>query len=94
MATQGVNLPGVSSQISNLTSHTATQWEPSVPLADTDVDGYLRERKEMTIIAAIEETRRKTQQDARKAMRKKMSENWKKTKAKLFDEMGLQAVSE
>lgn len=65
-----------------------------MPLADTDVDGYLRERKEMTIIAAIEETRRKTQQDARKAMRKKMSENWKKTKAKLFDEMGLQAVSE
>lgn len=64
-----------------------SQWEPQTGVADTDVDGFLRVRKEMIIISAIEETHRRTQQAAAEAYQRKMQMDWKKQRAEILEEL-------
>jgi hypothetical protein len=66
---------------------TSVQWEPQMGLTDTDVDGFLRVRKEMIIISAIEETHRRTQQAAAEAYQRKMQADWKKQRAEILEEL-------
>jgi hypothetical protein len=56
-------------------------------ITDTDVDGFLRVRKEMIIISAIEETHRRTQQAAAEAYQRKMQADWKKQRAEILEEL-------
>lgn len=56
-------------------------------IPDTDVDGFLRVRKEMIIISAIEETHRRTQQAAAEAYQRKMQADWKKQRAEILEEL-------
>lgn len=62
-------------------------WEPQMGNTDTDVDGFLRVRKEMIIISAIEETHRRTQQAAAEAYQRKMQADWKKQRAEILEEL-------
>jgi hypothetical protein len=62
-------------------------WEPQMGITDTDVDGFLRVRKEMIIISAIEETHRRTQQAAAEAYQRKMQADWKKQRAEILEEL-------
>jgi hypothetical protein len=64
-----------------------SHWEPQTGIADTDVDGFLRVRKEMIIISAIEETHRRTQQAAAEAYQRKMQMDWKKQRAEILEEL-------
>lgn len=66
---------------------TSAPWEPQMGLTDTDVDGFLRVRKEMIIISAIEETHRRTQQAAAEAYQRKMQADWKKQRAEILEEL-------
>ena len=62
-------------------------WEPQTGIIDTDVDGFLRVRKETIIISAIEETHRRTQQAAAEAYQRKMQADWKKQRAEILEEL-------
>ncbi|KAJ9092511.1 hypothetical protein QFC19_008725 [Naganishia cerealis] len=80
---------GLSAPTSNLQQSTSaqSQWEPQTGIADTDVDGFLRVRKEMIIISAIEETHRRTQHAAAEAYQRRMQSDWKKQRAEILEEL-------
>ncbi|KAJ9106083.1 hypothetical protein QFC21_001223 [Naganishia friedmannii] len=88
-ALQAAAPAGLSAPSSNLQQSTLaqSQWEPQTGIADTDVDGFLRVRKEMIIISAIEETHRRTQQAAAEAYQRKMQMDWKKQRVEILEEL-------
>ncbi|GAA5938812.1 linker nucleoporin NIC96 [Sporobolomyces koalae] len=86
LASGGVNADQLSSHINTL--NPSVTFEPLLPLSDTDIEGYLKHTHEQTIISAIEEGRRHTQQDFYRRLANQSRAAWEKQKDTLFEELG------
>lgn len=82
-----MNAPLISRQLESLDPSLA--FAPLRPLSDTDVEGHVRHAHEQAIIASVDEARRLgTRSFAARNTRAQLRE-WEKTKASLFDELGI-----
>jgi hypothetical protein len=89
-ASKGINPSHLKSQIASLSaapSASQPQWEPPIPIADTDVDGYRRWRQETIIIAALEQGRRTTQRVVQNGLTKRVREDWRALRERIGEEL-------
>lgn len=67
---------------------TTATFQPLQPLADDDVQGYLRHVHEQTLISTIEESRKETQAEFYRVMEERLHRDWEDEKKKIFEELG------
>jgi nuclear pore complex protein Nup93 len=67
---------------------TTSTFQPLQPLADDDVQGYLRHVHEQTLISTIEESRKETQAEFYRVMEERLHRDWEDEKKKIFEELG------
>jgi nuclear pore complex protein Nup93 len=72
---------------------TAATFQPLQPLADNDVQGYLRHVHEQTLISTIEESRRETQDEFYRVMEERVRRDWEAQKKLIFEELGGRSIS-
>ena len=100
-ASKGINASHLRSQIKNISADQPIQpttstapWEPPIPIADTDVEGYRRWRQETIIIAALEQGRRTTQRAVQANLQKRVQEDWKQQREKIMEELSTYGTGE
>ena len=72
---------------------TTATFQPLQPLADNDVQGYLRHVHEQTLISTIEESRRETQAEFYRIMEERTHRDWEEQKKQIFQELGGRMLS-
>jgi nuclear pore complex protein Nup93 len=90
LAGKGFDAERVASTLNALNVQQA--FEPLHPLDDTDVEGFLRHEHEMILISAIEEARRKTQDEYESAYERSIHAAWNDVKRTVFDALGQHRV--
>ena len=66
-------------------------YEPLAPLAETDVEGYLRHQHEMMLVGVIDEALQGAVHDYRAAYEGNMDDDWDRAKADLMESLGHRA---
>jgi nuclear pore complex protein Nup93 len=91
LARGNVDAIGLARDISEL--DTAATFQPLQPLADNDVQGYLRHVHEQTLISTIEESRRDTRDEFYRVMEERVRRDWENQKKLIFEELGGRSLS-
>lgn len=94
LSTKGVELPKLSQRLESL--NTTKTFEPIEPLVETDIHGFLKNERENSILATIEETKRKTFVNTEKQFWDSLENEWEREKQKILNSLlsaGKQALS-
>jgi len=86
LAQAQINAPTLSSQIASL--NTQTTFAPLQPLSDTDIPSFLRHAHEQSLVSAIEEGRRDTENEFYRVLEERVRRDWESRKKKIFEELG------
>jgi len=70
----------------------ARTFESLEPLAETDVEGYLRHEHEMIIVSAIEEGQKESVRQFEDRTFRSLESDWERTKRQIFEELGHQGA--
>ncbi|KAG0133492.1 Nup93/Nic96-domain-containing protein [Tuber indicum] len=87
LAAGGINTDEVSRDLDSIDFHHA--YEPSSLRADTDLDTYLRNRKEQNVMSSIEDGMRRTGRDFDAFVAKNVTMEWEAQKQRIFEHFGL-----
>ncbi|KAG8959138.1 hypothetical protein FRC03_008401 [Tulasnella sp. 419] len=87
LAQAHINAPILSSQIASL--NPAQTFAPLQPIHDTDISSYLRHSHEQSLISAIEEGRRETENEFYRVLEERVRKDWENRKKRIFEEIGL-----
>lgn len=85
LGTKGFDVPRLSEKLDRL--DTAKTFEPLEPVRETDIQGFLRNERENAILAAIEEARKNTFNQAEKHQWSCMEKEWEKEKEKILNSL-------
>lgn len=85
LGTKGFDVPRLSEKLDRL--DTAKTFEPLEPVRETDIQGFLRNERENAILAAIEEARKNTFNQAEKHQWACMESEWEKEKEKILNSL-------
>lgn len=85
LGTKGFDVPRLSEKLDRL--DTAKTFEPLEPVRETDIQGFLRNERENAILAAIEEARKNTFNQAEKHQWSCMENEWEKEKEKILNSL-------
>ncbi|XP_062141138.1 nuclear pore complex protein Nup93-1 [Drosophila sulfurigaster albostrigata] len=83
MGSRGVDLPKLTQKLESLSARKS--FEPLNPLADTDVEGYLKNERENAIIAVIEETNKNIFRNVERIRMWRMFAEWGEEKERLLN---------
>lgn len=83
MGSKGIELPKISQKLESLS--TRKTFEPLDPIADTDIQGFLRNEKENAILSVIEEVHKSSYQSAQNQKWEHLISDWKLEKVKLMN---------
>lgn len=83
LGTKGIELPKISQKLESLSARKT--FEPLDPIADTDVQGFLRNEKETAILSVIEEVHKTSYQSAQNQKWEHILSDWKQEKIKLMN---------
>ncbi|KAG0361585.1 hypothetical protein BG005_007870 [Podila minutissima] len=86
LAKGGVDANVMHSQMSSI--NLKPTFEPFQPMYDTDTEAFLRHQHEQAIINTIDESRRETVQDFDANFEFSLSNDWERTKKRIFEELG------
>ncbi|KZS90373.1 nucleoporin-interacting protein NIC96 [Sistotremastrum niveocremeum HHB9708] len=86
LARGNIDALGLGREIAEL--DTAATFQPLQPLADNDVQGYLRHIHEQTLISTIEEVRKETQDEFYRVLGERVRRDWEIQKKRIFEELG------
>ncbi|XP_064611037.1 nuclear pore complex protein Nup93-like [Liolophura sinensis] len=99
LGSKGFDVPRISQKLEGLSA--AKTFEPLEPILDTDVQGFLRNERENTVLAVIEQTRNRTFEEAEKRHWECAENEWEREKQKILNaligagqELDLQPESE
>lgn len=85
LGSKGFDLPRLSEKLDNLS--TTKTFEPLEPIRDTDIQGFLRNERENAILAAIEEAKKNTFDEAERNHWKCMENEWEQQKLKILNSL-------
>ncbi|CAH3176978.1 unnamed protein product [Porites lobata] len=85
LGTKGFDVPRLSEKLDRL--DTAKTFEPLEPVRETDIQGFLRNERENAILAAIEEARKNTFNQAERHQWSCMENEWEKEKEKILNSL-------
>ena len=85
LGSKGFDLPRLSEKLDNLS--TAKTFEPLEPIRDTDIQGFLRNERENAILAAIEEAKKNTFDEAERNHWRCMENEWEQQKLKILNSL-------
>lgn len=83
MGSKGIELPKISQKLESLSARKT--FEPLDPIADTDIQGFLRNEKENAILSVIEEVHKNSYQSAQKQKWEHIISDWKQEKIRLMN---------
>ncbi|RMX42686.1 hypothetical protein pdam_00011867 [Pocillopora damicornis] len=85
LGTKGFDVPRLSEKLDRL--DTTKTFEPLEPVRETDIQGFLRNERENAILAAIEEARENTFNQAERHQWSCMESEWEKEKEKILNSL-------
>ncbi|RZF45349.1 hypothetical protein LSTR_LSTR002792 [Laodelphax striatellus] len=85
LGTKGVDLPQLTQKLETLSSRKT--FEPLQPIADSDIQNFLKNESENAIISLIESTHHKTFERLHDRHRKKVRQEWHAEKLKLMNSL-------
>lgn len=83
LGSKGIELPKISQKLETLSARKT--FEPLDPIADTDIQGFLRNEKENAILSVIEEVHKNSYQSAQNQKWEHIIGDWKQEKIKLMN---------
>lgn len=83
MGSKGIELPKISQKLESLSARKT--FEPLDPIADTDIQGFLRNEKETAILSVIEEVHKNSYLTAQNQKWEHIIGDWKQEKIKLMN---------
>ncbi|GAB0099912.1 Nuclear pore protein [Sergentomyia squamirostris] len=83
LGSKGIDLPKITQKLETLSSRKT--FEPLDPIADTDIQSFLRNEKENAILSVIEEVHKETYKSAQRRKLDHMVSNWREEKVKLMN---------
>lgn len=83
LGSKGIELPKISQKLELLSARKT--FEPLEPIADTDVQGFLRNEKETAILSVIEEVHKNSYLSAQHQKWEHILHDWKQEKIKLMN---------
>lgn len=83
LGSKGIELPKISQKLESLSARKT--FEPLDPIADTDIQGFLRNEKENAILSVIEEVHKNSYQSAQNQKWEHIISDWKLEKVKLMN---------
>lgn len=83
LGSKGIELPKISQKLESLSARKT--FEPLDPIADTDVQGFLRNEKETAILSVIEEVHKNSYASAQRQKWEHVLGDWKQEKIKLMN---------
>lgn len=83
LGSKGIELPKISQKLESLSARKT--FEPLEPIADTDVQGFLRNEKETAILSVIEEVHKNSYLSAQNQKWEHILNDWKQEKIKLMN---------
>lgn len=94
LSTKGIEIPKLSQRLESL--NTTKTFEPIEPVVETDIQGFLKNERENSILATIEETKRRTFEESEKLFWDSLEDEWEREKQKILNSLlgaGKQAMS-
>uniref|UniRef100_A0A7G3AGN5 Nuclear pore protein n=1 Tax=Lutzomyia longipalpis TaxID=7200 RepID=A0A7G3AGN5_LUTLO len=83
LGSKGIDLPKITQKLETLSSRKT--FEPLEPIADTDIQSFLRNEKENAILSVIEEVHKETYKSAQKQKWDHIVSDWREEKVKLMN---------
>uniref|UniRef100_A0A1B0G339 Nuclear pore protein n=1 Tax=Glossina morsitans morsitans TaxID=37546 RepID=A0A1B0G339_GLOMM len=83
LASKGIDLPKISQKLESLNAQKT--FEPLDPISETDVQNFLKNEKENTILSVIEEVHKNAFQSAQKRKWEHIKAEWREEKVKLMN---------
>uniref|UniRef100_A0A1L8DX32 Nuclear pore protein n=1 Tax=Nyssomyia neivai TaxID=330878 RepID=A0A1L8DX32_9DIPT len=83
LGSKGIDLPKITQKLETLSSRKT--FEPLEPIADTDIQSFLRNEKENAILSVIEEVHKDTYKSAQKQKWDHIVSEWRQEKVKLMN---------
>ncbi|XP_055914053.1 nuclear pore complex protein Nup93-1-like [Eupeodes corollae] len=83
LGSKGIDLPKISQKLETLS--TRKTFEPLDPIADTDIQSFLKNEKENAILSVIEEVHKNSYQSAQKQKWEHIKADWRQEKLKLLN---------
>jgi len=84
LGSRGIDLPSITNKLESISTGFATATEPTEPLRDTDVIGFLRNERENALLSVIEETRHDTFESAERQHWDAVSSEWEADKMRIL----------
>ncbi|XP_002164359.1 nuclear pore complex protein Nup93 [Hydra vulgaris] len=85
LSSRGVELPKLSQRLESLDA--TKTFEPIEPILETDIQSFLKNERENAILATIEETKRKTFENAEKKFWNSLEDEWEREKQKILNSL-------
>ncbi|CAH2324545.1 nuclear pore complex Nup93 isoform X1 [Pelobates cultripes] len=82
LGSRGLDISHISQRLESLSA--ATTFEPLEPIKDTDIQGFLKNERDNLLLAAIEESRKRTFAMAEDYHRESMLAEWEQVKQKIL----------
>ncbi|XP_046568513.1 nuclear pore complex protein Nup93-like [Haliotis rubra] len=83
LGSKGYAVPKIAERLEGLKA--TTTFEPLEPVADTDIQGFLRNERENAFLAVIEQTRKHTFEEAERRQWECMENEWEREKQKILN---------
>lgn len=83
LGSKGIELPKISQKLESLSARKT--FEPLDPIADTDIQGFLRNEKENAILSVIAEVHKNSYESAQNKKWEHIISDWKQEKIKLMN---------
>uniref|UniRef100_A0A6B2EA94 Nuclear pore protein n=1 Tax=Phlebotomus kandelakii TaxID=1109342 RepID=A0A6B2EA94_9DIPT len=83
LGSKGIDLPKITQKLETLSSRKT--FEPLDPIADTDIQSFLRNEKENAILSVIEEVHKETYKSAQRQKWDHIVTDWREEKVKLMN---------
>ncbi|XP_072013036.1 nuclear pore complex protein Nup93-like [Amphiura filiformis] len=83
LGSKGLDVPRISHRLETLSA--AKTFEPLEPVADTDIQGFLRNERENALLSVIEETKRNTYEQAERRFWDSMRNEWETEKQRILN---------
>ncbi|XP_071785698.1 nuclear pore complex protein Nup93-like [Asterias amurensis] len=83
LGSKGIDVPRISQRLETLS--TTKTFEPLEPIADTDIQSFLRNERENAVLAVIQETKKNTLQQTEKRFWETMQSEWQEERQKILN---------
>ncbi|XP_054774243.2 nuclear pore complex protein Nup93-like [Lytechinus pictus] len=83
LGSKGLDIPRISQRLETLSA--AKTYEPLEPIADTDIQGLLRNERENALLAVIEETKRNTRLQTEQRLWQSKQNEWEQEKQRILN---------